>query len=86
MSWIEKHQQATINLRQLAYEIRQISKNLRSVGNDYLYRELAMIADAILSNEKAAGDAIGEMLTEQVNQGQKAIHDTFMTILNGKTK
>lgn len=86
MNWLDKHQKATRNLSLLSAEIKEMSMAFDAVGNEKVSLQLLEIAKEIADSKNACANAISEMITEQLNQSQKEINDTFLTALKGKSK
>lgn len=61
--------------------LREMADFLDIVGNEKLARQLRECAESIREGIKQMDNAVNRNLNDQVCQGEKAIHDIFLAVL-----
>jgi len=80
-NWLTQVHEACGDLRDGARTLCSIARSLERVGMGPLAEQLAEIAIAIDKDQCVVMNAISAMLSEQVAEGRRAIHDVFLAAL-----
>lgn len=80
-NWLEAVHEEQRRLRVEISDLRFIASALATVGMDKLARDITFCATNIFEANERISKEIGRMLVEEVDASQRAITETFKTIL-----
>jgi hypothetical protein len=80
-NWLDEVHDACRDLRTIVVVLRAKGNAMAVLGMDQLSDEMHQMAAMIDQDQDTIGNAIGGMLSDQVTQGQRQIHETFYALL-----
>lgn len=82
--WLKHHNSASKVFDDAADELHLLSRAMETVGNSIMASKLRGLAYRIEGANLESKSAISDMLTYELKESQRAVGDTFKTLLEAK--
>lgn len=84
-NWLDDVHDGLSLISDNAWYLQGLANRLRGVGMDKLANEIDDCVQRIIAAGQQVNQGVSQSIFDQVNAGQKAIHDTFVGIFTRNT-